>query len=162
MKHHLPFESRSQWAAGKVGSKLSSVGATFPVHHHKNVMNGCECDSGREETGEECDLKCSGNYTAAMDCQLYKVMTLFIRSSLWHTEWRGDLPSVAAAILFFPHGSRSLRGYCVLMLIIMYIWDPPRPPTNNGSCDRQRDRREVMWRGKKSCLSSECARSALP
>lgn len=40
MKHHLPFESPSQCAAGKVGSKLSSVGATFPVHHHKNVMNG--------------------------------------------------------------------------------------------------------------------------
>lgn len=107
MKHHLPFESRSQCAAGKVGSKLSLVVATFPVHHHKNVMNGGECDSGREEMGKECDLKYSVNYTVAMACQLYKVMTPFIRSSLWQTQWLGDLPSGAAVILFLPPGFRS-------------------------------------------------------
>lgn len=146
MKHHLPFESPSQCAAGKVGSKLSSVGATFPVHHHKNVMNGeaggwgGQCDSGREETGKECDLKCSGNYTVAMDCQLYKVMTAFIRSSLWGTQWHDDLPS-GGRCNSLPPTRLTLPTMVVCFNAYYNVYfgcPPPHPPTHNRSRDRRR------------------------
>lgn len=137
MKHHLPFESRSQCAAGKVwGSNSRQLECIFPVHHHEKKRG--KKREQRWAAATEAERNQAKNATSGTVeitqrrwfAKLHKVMTLFIRSSLWETQWCRDLPSGATLILFLAPGSCSSLQGSILKLIIMYVWPPRSPPTN--------------------------------